>query len=90
MTDLDFEVPQYAVIGQPDEKGKIFLGLQVSTKGTMHLFYLCKAEDFRKTADGIRDGILKAGQDATRQNLGLVVAKGPIPNGLVPKRQGGK
>lgn len=80
MPDFEFEIPKYAIVVDQGPDHKAFLGLMVSTSATMHTFYLCDASQAHKMADTLRDQILKAGQDARRQNSGIVVANG-VPDG---------
>jgi hypothetical protein len=76
--------PQYAIMaqnmpGETDEHGRpvIYLGLEVSTEMTQHLFYLCHASDnYQDVAKKLHDMICKAGAEARRAQSGLLVVNG--------------
>ncbi len=95
--EVQGETPQFAIIVQPDPDGKLFIGWRATTTGTIYQAYLCRPQDARLTAQIIHDQIVKAGQDAKRQERELltvekpqlVVVKGGMPNGNVPQAQGG-
>lgn len=79
----------YSVVAQADMHGKIWLGMQVHTGASEHTFFLCyAAEDYRSIADGIYQGIIKAGTESRRAERGIIVAKEGALDGL-PKPKGG-
>lgn len=82
------DIPQFSIaVGDDEATGVSAAWLVVSTRMTVHQFWLCDADSFRQAAQQFNDNILKAGQELNKRKSGIVTVKG-LPDGLVRSPKG--
>jgi hypothetical protein len=86
---VNIDKPQFGIAVQPDQEGKLFMSLIISTSGTTYQSFLCRSENYADTARQIHDKIMEAGKEMRRAESGIVAVNGSL-DGIVPKAKGRK
>jgi hypothetical protein len=88
---VSIEVPQFGVMVQDGPDGLPYLGIQVTTSGTLHQFFLCVPGDADLHARKWHQQILTAGREARKREgkANLIIPTGGEVN-AISKAQGRK